>query len=107
MVAGPGGKIGPVYELGQRFSVGEMCYVRQSFRDLIHETLMGNCSVSSARGSGCTRACPNRRSHSSDTSRSRDILECSQPNTKFPEIQNVSPNSRTSSHLKKRNTHND
>lgn len=29
MVASPGGKIGPVYELGQRFSVGEMCYVRQ------------------------------------------------------------------------------
>jgi hypothetical protein len=28
MVASPGGKIGPVYELGQRFSVGEMCYVR-------------------------------------------------------------------------------
>ena len=29
MVASPGGKIGPVYELGQRFSVGELCYVRQ------------------------------------------------------------------------------
>ena len=31
MVASPGGKIGPVYELGQRFSVGELCYVRQLF----------------------------------------------------------------------------
>ena len=38
MVASPGGKIGPVYELGQRFSVGELCYVRQLFWHLCTRT---------------------------------------------------------------------
>ena len=81
MVASPGGRIGPVYELGQRFSVGEMCYVRQRLWDPVRGNLMGNYLVSPTRESGCTRACPDRRSHSSDTGRSRDILECPKSNS--------------------------
>jgi len=88
MVASPGGKIGPVYELGQRFSLGEMCYVRQLFWGFMHGNLMGNCSVSPTREPGYARTRPNRRSHSGDTGRSRYILECPQPNGKCPDKQN-------------------
>lgn len=87
MVASPGGKIGPVYELGQRFSVGELCYVRQLFW-AIHENLMTNYLVSPTRESGCTRTRPKRCGHSGDTGCSRYILECPQPNSRCPNKQN-------------------
>ena len=88
MVASPGGKIGPVYELGQRFSVGEMCYVRKHLWGLVRGNLMGNCSVSPTRESGCTRIRPDRCSYSSDTGRSRNILECPKSNGMCPDKQN-------------------
>ena len=49
---------------------------------------MGNCLVSPTRESGYARTRPNRRSYPSDAGRSRDILECSQPNSTYTDKQN-------------------